>query len=141
MKFDEAIAQAIILDHSKYPHNYGRILHPSASLAKKNAQCADAYAINIQVQDGAIKAVSFEGEGCALSKASFSLFTDFIKEKSVREVLFYIKHFEAFILGKENTLGDQFGDIGALGGVKRFPRRFSCVLLVCDLLKELCSRF
>ncbi len=73
------IYRELILEHSKYPHNFGRLEHPDASHEDTNPLCGDRIRIDLQINDGVISDIRFDGRGCAISQASASLLTDEIK--------------------------------------------------------------
>jgi len=65
-----------ILEHSKYPHNFGSLVAPSVSHEELNPLCGDKIRMDLQIADGVITDVRFSGRGCAISQASASLLTD-----------------------------------------------------------------
>ncbi|MEI7643678.1 MAG: iron-sulfur cluster assembly scaffold protein [Chloroflexales bacterium] len=65
-----------ILEHSKYPHNFGALETPSVSHEELNPLCGDKIRMDLQIADGVITDVRFSGKGCAISQASASLLTD-----------------------------------------------------------------
>jgi nitrogen fixation NifU-like protein len=65
-----------ILEHSKYPHNFGSLESPSVSHEELNPLCGDKVRLDLQIADGVITDVRFSGRGCAISQASASLLTD-----------------------------------------------------------------
>lgn len=76
----------IILEEYKHPQNKEKIENPTHSKHEVNPLCGDQITIELQVEEGIIKAVGWTGTGCAISQASASLFTQEIKGKSVDEV-------------------------------------------------------
>ena len=77
--------QSVILDHYKKPRNYGVLDGESASADGRNPLCGDHITVHVRVADDTIDAVSFEGSGCAISKASASLMTEIVRGKRVEE--------------------------------------------------------
>jgi nitrogen fixation NifU-like protein len=75
----EDMYREIILEHSKYPHNSGRLPAPTISHEEHNPLCGDRVRIELLVENDVIADVRFEGKGCAISQASASLLTDEIK--------------------------------------------------------------
>lgn len=73
-----------ILDHYKNPRNKGRLdgLH----FHDENPLCGDEIDIYVFVEDGAIRDISFEGNGCAISQASASILTENVKGKNVENI-------------------------------------------------------
>lgn len=64
-----------ILDHYKRPRNYGELADPTFTHHGENPVCGDAITIDIELDDRTIEAVSFRGDGCAISQAAASLLT------------------------------------------------------------------
>ena len=81
----------IILEHYKHPHNAGTLEQPDISHEDSNPLCGDRIRIDLQVADGIITDVRFQGRGCAISQASASLLTDEIKGKPVEAVRSFSK--------------------------------------------------
>ncbi len=70
--------QEVILDHNKRPRNF-RALDEGRKVEAHNPLCGDRLTIYLSVEDDVIKAATFQGVGCAISKASASLMTDSVK--------------------------------------------------------------
>jgi nitrogen fixation protein NifU and related proteins len=81
----------IILEHYKHPHNAGTLERPDVSHEDSNPLCGDRIRIDLQIADGIITDVRFQGRGCAISQASASLLTDEIKGKPVEAVRSFSK--------------------------------------------------
>jgi len=75
----------MILDLHKHPSHFGE-LNPSDIRAEGgNPMCGDEVVITMRVRNGVIEAIRFQGEGCAISRASESLLTDLVKGKTLEE--------------------------------------------------------
>ncbi len=108
-----------ILDHYKHPRNTGTIPGASVSRKEENASCGDDLTIDLQIEDGVIKDLKWQGKGCALSQAGISILSEELIGKTVEEV--------ERITPKS---------IHALLGVPVGPRRFKCALLCLHTLKN-----
>ena len=76
-----------ILEHYRHPLNFGTLKKPTHSASAANPLCGDRLTLQLRVDaKGIVKDVAFEGSGCALSIASASLFTEWMKGKSVNNV-------------------------------------------------------
>ncbi|MGB1717802.1 MAG: Fe-S cluster assembly sulfur transfer protein SufU, partial [Candidatus Latescibacterota bacterium] len=75
--------QEIILDHNKNPRNFGVLEGATCSREGYNPLCGDHLHIHLRLAEGRIEGISFEGSGCAISKASASLMTATLKGKEV----------------------------------------------------------
>ena len=116
----EDFARELILEHSRHPHNYGRLDAPSASHEEYNPLCGDRVRIDLLVENGAVADVCFSGKGCAISQAAASLLTDAVKGLSVEE---------ATAFGKDELLEL----IGLPLGQN--PVRLRCALLSLEALR------
>lgn len=127
----DELYQQVILDHNKNPRNFGK-LEPHSHFAKgNNPLCGDKIDIYMDIQDGIIKAVSFNGSGCAISKASSSIMTTLLKGKKVEEAkeLFEKFHHVVTCSTDEELDIDQLGKLAVFAGVREFPARVKCASL------------
>ena len=77
-----------ILDHYKRPRNYGSLEDPTFSHTGENPLCGDEITLDISLdeQGDVIESVAFRGDGCAISQAAASLFTEMLAGKSLEEL-------------------------------------------------------
>ena len=66
----------LILEHHRYPHNYGTLDPHDVSQEEHNPLCGDRIRLDLCIADGKIAAVAFSGKGCAVSQAAASMLTD-----------------------------------------------------------------
>lgn len=78
-------AEDIIAQYEK-PHNKGKIANATTSFHEYNPTCGDDITVYMNIKDGKVTDIKFDGSGCAISVASASMLTDEIKGKSVAEV-------------------------------------------------------
>jgi nitrogen fixation NifU-like protein len=101
-----------------------------------NPLCGDHIDVYVLVEDGIVKDVSFNGEGCAISKASASVMTSMLKGKSKEEAEKLFNKFHDLVTGK---LGDDpevedLGKLAVFAGVQEFPIRVKCASLAWHTL-------
>jgi len=77
--------QAVILDHNKKPRNFHKLENANRRAEGYNPLCGDQLNVYLHVEDDQVQEVSFEGSGCAISKASASMMTQAVKGKSKQE--------------------------------------------------------
>ena len=77
--------QEMIVDHSRRPRNFRRIEHATHQADGFNPLCGDKVKVYVHLENDVLRDLSFEGEGCAISKASASLMTETLKGKSKSE--------------------------------------------------------
>jgi nitrogen fixation protein NifU and related proteins len=120
--------QQVIIDHSKKPRNFRVMDGANRKAAGQNPLCGDNYTVFMQMDDGVVKDVSFQGDGCAISKASASLMTEALKGKSKEEAEKIFHEFHAMIT-EAKPASDALGKLGVLSGVSKFPTRVKCAIL------------
>lgn len=123
--------QEIILDHNRRPRNFRAIAEPTCSADGYNPICGDEIRIFLKLDGEKIEDVSFQGQGCAISKASASLMTVKLKGKTLIEAEKELKRFQGMLAEGEDKEVDilDFGDLASLSGVRRFPARIKCATL------------
>src|SRR5690349_16458750 len=120
--------QEVILDHSKRPRNFYKLDNANCTAQGHNPVCGDNYTIYALVDGDVIKDLSFQGSGCAISKASASILTDTLKGKTKAEVkALFDKVHEMVTTGKVN--GGDIGKLAVFAGVHKFPTRVKCAIL------------
>ena len=126
----------IILDHYRNPRNRGRLDAPDIATQGANPLCGDEIEVSLIFEDGRVTDVRFEGRGCSISQASASMMTEGIKGKTVEEVRELVSSFKAMMSGSFEPDEEEFGDLEALQGVRKYPVRIKCALLCWNTLLE-----
>ncbi|HVA83162.1 MAG TPA: SUF system NifU family Fe-S cluster assembly protein [Candidatus Aquilonibacter sp.] len=75
-----------LIQYYEHPHNKGKIEDASVHMHEENVSCGDTITVYLKMNDGKVEDIKFEGDGCAISMASASMITDFIKGKSLAEI-------------------------------------------------------
>ena len=127
--------QEVILDHNRRPHNFRVIDGATAKQEGYNPLCGDRLTLYLTLEGDVIKDAAFQGQGCAISKASASLMTDAIKGKTVAEARDLFEHFHAMITSDTDTLQEDMGKLSVLAGVREFPTRIKCASLAWHTMK------
>jgi nitrogen fixation NifU-like protein len=130
--------QDVILEHSRKPSNFRLLPDANRSAEGFNPLCGDKVSLGLRVDDsGVISDVGFQGSGCAISKASASMMTESIKDKSVDEAREIFESFRSMVTrppGEEFEAGDELEDLEMLAGVSEFPIRVKCATLAWHAL-------
>ena len=108
-----------LIDHYNNPRNFGNMPKSSTSAELENVSCGDLIKMQVNVKDGIIKDIMFNGEGCAVAIASASMLTEHIKGKSIEYAVNYT-----------------FTDLEKLLGVELSPSRIKCANLGLEALKS-----
>jgi len=127
--------QEVILDHNKRPRNF-RVLEGGRKAEGYNPLCGDRFTVYLHIDNGTIKDVSFQGSGCAISKASASLMTESVKGKSIEEAKATFDEFQKMLTGPTDAPTDNLGKLTVLAGVRQFPIRVKCASLPWHTLKS-----
>ncbi len=128
--------QQVILDHNKSPRNFKKMDNANHFGEGYNPLCGDKIDIYLKVEDGKIEDVSFQGSGCAISKASASLMSSFMKGRTIEEAEELFGKFHDLITGKLNESEpiEDLGKLAVFAGVQEFPLRVKCASLAWHTL-------
>lgn len=123
--------QQVILDHNKKPRNFKALDHANRTQEGYNPLCGDQLTLYLEMDGDVIKDVSFQGQGCAISKASASMMTTAIKGKTKEEAEQLFSEFHRMVKGDLDTEAEahHLGRLTILAGVREFPARVKCASL------------
>lgn len=110
-----------LLDHYHNPDNYGELERPDIDIEMDNPTCGDVVHLTARLDaDGKIAEVMFEGQGCVVSMASASMFTEAAVGKTPQEIA-------AMGLAEIQEM---------MGGVRLSMGRVKCALLSLNAMKQ-----
>jgi len=133
-QFDD-LYREIILDHYRRPRNRGELAEPTQRVEGVNPVCGDEIHLDLDIEDGTIRDLSFWGSGCSISQSSASMLTDRLKGCPVEEAERVMQKVRAMLM--EGADPDaEIGDLEALEGVAKLPVRVKCALLSWNVLQE-----
>ena len=148
----EDLYREIILDHYRAPRNRGELPVPPASKVEGfNPLCGDEVVLYLDVDDGVVRDVRTEGQGCSISQASTSMMSAAVKGQPVGDARQLIRAFKSLMSIHESKLdgevdgageaasaleGVELGDLEALQGVVKFPVRIKCATLAWNILEQ-----
>lgn len=129
--------QEVILDHNKRPRNFGKLEQSNRHAEGHNPLCGDNVTVYLDMADGVIRDISFDGAGCAISKASASIMTSAVKGKSIGEAEQIFHQFHDLVTSDPSSEIDldEFGKLAVFGGVRDYPARVKCASLAWHTLK------
>lgn len=144
--------QEVILDHSKKPRNYREMTNARRRADGYNPLCGDKFTVYVDLEDGVVKDITFQGSGCAISKASASMMTEKLKGKTFAEAEALFSTFHDLVTGKPGggqgsaapgaagkcSPGQGSADLGKLkvfAGVCEFPVRVKCATLAWHTMR------
>src|ERR687885_375138 len=96
-----------------------------------NPLCGDQLTVYLRTENGVVEEVSFEGSGCAISKAAASMMTQAVKGKSREEAERLFDEFHRMVTGEldEEATPNSLGRLKIFAGVREFPARVKCASL------------
>lgn len=126
--------QELIIDHSTRPRNF-KVLDTLQRAEGYNPLCGDRLTVYLRMDGEVIADAGFQGEGCAISKASASLMTERIKGKTRGEVEKLFSEFHDLVTGVGEPDMQSLGKLAALSGLREFPMRVKCGTLAWHTLR------
>lgn len=137
VKLDD-LYQEVILDHNRRPRNFKKMDDANATAHGVNPLCGDDYHLYLKKDEkGVIRAVSFLGQGCAISKSSASIMTTLVEGKSVKDAE-ALKDDFIRVLTRDGITPEERARLGKLKifeGVKQYPVRVKCATLIWRALE------
>jgi nitrogen fixation NifU-like protein len=133
-----SLYQEVILDHYKSPRNYRKLEGANRKAEGYNPLCGDRFTVYLRVEDDKIVDVSFEGAGCAISKASASMMSTVLKGKTREEAEVLFDKFHKLVTGELEPEGETngLGKLEAFAGVSEFPIRVKCASLAWHAMRS-----
>lgn len=134
--------QQIILEHYRSPKNRAPALEgEDVHVHHSNPLCGDELDLRVDVEDGRVQALVFDGDGCSISQASASVMTETVKGRDLGDALDLAEQFRLMMHGQAPTRMDDLGDGVVFQGVAKFPVRVKCALLGWMALRDALETF
>ncbi|HET8824239.1 MAG TPA: SUF system NifU family Fe-S cluster assembly protein [Terriglobales bacterium] len=127
--------QEVILEHSKVPRNYREIAEADHKAEGFNPLCGDRFTVYLHLDGEIIRDISFQGSGCAISKASASMMTQILKGKTREEAEKLFGRFHDLVTGHGHPSEEEMGKLAVFSGVSEFPARVKCATLAWHTLQ------
>jgi len=130
MADSKQLYQEVILDHNRKPRNWGALPGATHKAEGVNPLCGDHIHLSARVNGDVVEAVNFEGESCAICKASASMMTTIVKGKSRADAELMVQEFRDMATGKLDPAGPHhLGRLTVFAGVRDLPTRVKCAIL------------
>lgn len=128
--------QEVILEHSKTPRNYRQLASANHKAEGFNPLCGDHFTVYLDVEGDSIRDITFQGSGCAISKASASMMTQSLKGKTTADAEKLFDDFHKLVTGEAKKNGDakEMGKLAVFSGVAEYPARVKCATLAWHTL-------
>jgi nitrogen fixation NifU-like protein len=132
--------QSVILEHNRSPRNYRAMSGADRSADGSNPLCGDQVTVWLRMDGDVIREVTFQGSGCAISKASASLMTSAVSGKTRAEAEALFDRFQRLVTGTlEPSEAETLGKLAVFSGVSQFPVRVKCASLSWHAMKQALS--
>jgi len=131
----QVLYQELILDHSRRPRNFRRLDGATNKAEGYNPLCGDRVTVYLRMNDNDVSDAAFQGEGCAISKASASLMTESVKGKTRAEVESLFSRFHDAATGSGAVDTVSLGKLAVFSGLRGFPTRVKCATLAWHTLR------
>ena len=125
----ENILREVLLDHVKSPKNRGEIEHATISANSHNPVCGDVVKVDLLVENGIVTKVQTSGEGCAVSQASMSIFSEEISNNSIEDVALKIKEFKSLFEQESSNVNALSEQSKLLKFLDNNPSKVRCAML------------
>ena len=133
----DELYQNVILEHNRSPRNYRAMADASGEASAHNPLCGDEVTVWVRMNGDVIEDVSFEGAGCAISRASASLMTGVVKGKTRAEAAGLFERFHRLVTGTSaGEPPETLGKLAVFSGVSAFPVRVKCASLAWHTLRS-----
>lgn len=130
--------QEVIVDHNRQPHNFRKIEGATKTIEGFNPLCGDQLTLYVNLVDGVIEDIAFQGTGCSISKASASIMTTAVKNKKVEDALALFEQVHILLTKGpcDEVKLESMGKLVVLSSVWEFPMRVKCAALAWHALRD-----
>lgn len=126
-----------ILHHSRQPVGFNKPISWTHEHEQFNPLCGDHVRLMLEIDGDTVVDAAFEGESCAICKASASMLCELAPGQSGPALLERRQWLESALAGAEQAVDDQ--PLHALLGVRAYPSRVQCALLPWEALNDALS--
>jgi len=117
-----------VLDHCRAPRNFGSLVAHTHAADGDNPLCGDMLRMELRCEGGRIAEMRFNGEACAIAKATASMLSELAVDRSAGELAGLEQVFIALV-GGQISGHDQLGGLNAMRELANHPVRQKCALL------------
>jgi len=132
VRSDQAdIYREVIIDHGRHPYNLRKLENATWAAEGADVPCGKQLTIHLELTDGRINDIAFQGSGGAISQTCASLMSTVLTGKSGEEALAQFGDVHAMLTEESDGEVDlaRLGSLAALSGVSEFPMWVKCATL------------
>lgn len=118
----------LILEHAKSTKHVGSLPTATASATLHNPLCGDTITLDVEVDNGTVRAVRYQVQGCAIAKAVAARLADRVTGQPVEQVKSWAQLAHASVQGNDDLGFEE------LSGMVELPARERCATLPWDSL-------
>lgn len=119
----DQLYQTIILEHNRSPRNYGPLEGATHAARGQDALCGDDILIELKIDNGHVVQAAFSGEACAVTRASASMLTEWLKGRPVEALPAWYARFRVVLANTNLPPEPELADLDHLRAVSEFPAR------------------
>ena len=98
----ERFYREVMSDHYKNPRNKG-LKNEGILSHKRNPSCGDDIKVELVLENGHVKEIHHDGQGCLICCSSASVMSEVLKGKDVDEALHLSKNFFDMLMEVQHT--------------------------------------
>jgi len=135
----KALYRSHILVNAKDESHQGKFDDATHILEAYNPMCGDKYTLYLQLEGDAVVKATFEGFGCAISKASTAVLSKLIEGKSLQEIRPLVEMFFELVDEDSDRTPESLTDnedLLAFAAARQFPERKTCATLSWGELRK-----
>ena len=132
----DELYREVILEHFRRSAHSGELPQAQIHVSGSNPLCGDELTFHLQLADGRLERVRFQGKGCAISQAASSMLAAALEGKTTAEAHRVIEAMKALMQGTPPDETLEMGDLEALAGVRKFPVRVKCAALSWNVVEQ-----
>ncbi len=134
---DQQLMRDIIMDHYEYPRNHSLVDNSNyISKHMDSDSCIDDITVQVDVKNGVIEDIRFDGIACTISTASTSIMTELVLGKTLEDAREILKNYFAMI-DEEDFDEDLLEEAIAFKNVGKQANRINCATIGWKALREI----
>lgn len=138
---DKEFKREILMDHYTRPTNKRTVEDNKYKLIHNASDsCIDDVKVQMNVEDGIIKDVCFDGVGCTISTASTDIMCSLVKGKSISEARKYLDNYYNMINEKEYD-EDLLEEANAFDTLYQQANRIKCGTIGINAIRDLLDEY